>query len=369
MLFLTIKYEVFTVRIFSKLFIFLMCLLCVATLIAFAGDFSASYAIGAGGYRGISLYRDRYSSVDEVYLGGIPVGISLLDRGLIVVGITEVITDGGAISPANEAGVRVNDIILELDGQCLYSAEQLARIINTSESTINLKLKRNKEILEIKITPHTDVLSKQRKIGIFVKEGLDGVGTLTFARADKKRFGALGHAIVDQDTKMLVEMNSGALYSCVIEGYIKGAEGKAGALKGVFNKELSKISIIDNNTSYGLYGTYDERLIKDRPKVKTGSRDTVRPGKAYIVTTISGNNPAMYEIEIIKTAYQNSPAEKSMIIRVTDQTLLKTTGGIVQGMSGSPIVQNEKIIGAVTHVFINDPTKGYGLYIDWMLEN
>ncbi len=355
-------------RFFSKLFIFVMCLLCVSTLIVFAGEFSLSYAVGASGYRGASIYRDRYSSV-EVYLGGIPVGISLLDRGLIVVGVTEIITEQGAVSPASESGVRINDIIVELNGQQIYSAEQLTNLINRSDKHITLKLKRKQEVLEVKILPHTDVLSRQRKIGIYVREGLDGVGTLTYARDDNKRFGALGHAIIDQDTKLLAEMNSGALYNCVIEGYVKGAEGKAGALKGVFNKDLSRISSIDNNNSFGLYGTYSERLIRNRPKIKTGSRESVRPGKAYVCTTIGGTAPQMYEIEIIKTVYQSAPAEKSMVIRVVDGRLLESTGGIVQGMSGSPIIQNDKLIGAVTHVFINDPTKGYGLYVDWMLEN
>lgn len=358
-------------RFFSKLLIFVMCILCLSLLVAYSGEtYSVNYAIGASGYKGFNIYKYKYqNSVDEVYLGGIPVGISLLERGLIVVGISDVITEKGAVSPANDGGVKINDIILEIDNKTLYSAEQLSQMIVNSEDIITLKIQRNKEIIFVKINPEIDSLSKNKKIGIYIKEGLDGVGTLTYARIDNKRFGALGHAIIDQDTKSLANMNSGALYSCVIKGYNKGVEGKAGALKGVFNKELSKISVIDNNTNYGLYGVYNDRLIKERPKIQVGTRDTVRPGRASICTTIGGTSPEMYDIEIIKSSYQNIPEEKSMVIRVTDKRLLYTTGGIVQGMSGSPIIQNGKLIGAVTHVFINDPTKGYGLYIDWMLDN
>ncbi|NCA66785.1 MAG: SpoIVB peptidase [Clostridia bacterium] len=358
-------------RLFSKLFIFVMCVMCIGLFAAYSNiDTSNGYALVGGGYKGISINRERIQNgVEEVYLGGIPVGISLLDRGLVVVGLTDVITESGAKRPAADGGVLSNDIILEINGVTLRSAEELSQIVNKSKSHVILKIQRKKEIIEAKVLPEIDTLSKQKKLGIYVKEGLDGVGTLTYAREDKKRFGALGHAIIDNDTKCQAEINSGALYRCVIEGYNKGIEGKAGALKGVFSKGLNKISFIDSGNRFGLYGTYNDMLVKDRPKIKVGNRETVRPGKAYICTTISGSSPQLYEIEIIKTSYQNIPDEKSMVIRILDERLLATTGGIVQGMSGSPIIQNDKLVGAVTHVFINDPTKGYGLYIDWMLNN
>ncbi len=356
-------------RFFSKLFIFVLCALCICIFAVYSGNsFSISYAFGSAGYKGVSLARDPLP-VEEVYLGGIPVGISLIDHGLFVVGVADVVTEKGAVSPAGEAGIRISDIILEVEGIELKNADQLIRLVAQSVDDVELKLQRNGDIFTVKVSPQIDSLSKQKKLGIYVKEGLDGVGTLTYARKDNKRFGALGHAIVDNDTRIKAEISSGALYSCVIEGYVKGVEGKAGALKGVFNKDLKKVSSIDSNNNYGLYGSYDDRLIRDRPLIKVGSRDTIRPGKAYICTTISGSIPQLYEIEIIKTAYQNAPGEKSMVIRVTDLRLLRTTGGIVQGMSGSPIIQNDNLVGAVTHVFINDPTKGYGMYIDWMLDN
>lgn len=358
-------------RILTKSFIFVLCVLCICALIGFSGaGVSLSYAFGHSGYKGIDLFPDRYASkVDEVYLGGTPVGISLIEKGLVIIGFTDVITDKGAISPTAGTPIRPNDILLSINGLELKGAEDIYKIVGESEGEITLKLLRGKRTYETKLTPVLDSLTKQRKMGIYVKEGIDGVGTLTYARTDNGRYGALGHAIIDSDTKCYAGINSGALYSCVIDGYVKGTEGKAGELKGIFSKGLKRTSVIDNNNSFGIYGEYEKKLIDGRPKIKIGNRQNVRPGKAYICTTIKGTKPTYYEIEIIKSNHQNSPSEKSMVIRITDQRLLRTTGGIVQGMSGSPIIQNDRLVGAVTHVFINDPTKGYGLYIEWMLDN
>lgn len=357
-------------RFFSKCFIFILCLLCIGVFISFGGGITPSYAFGHSGYKGIDLFPDKHApQADEVYLGGIPVGISLVEKGIVIIGLADVITEEGAVCPVKGTPIRPNDILLAINEEKLESARDIIRIVDSSEGEVSLKVLRNTRIFEAKVTPIKDIISNRKKLGIFVKEGVDGVGTLTYARPDNKRFGALGHPIVDSDTKSYASINKGSLYRCVVEGYVKGEEGKAGELRGIFSKSLRKISVVDKNNSFGIYGEFEDKLVDGLPKIKLGNRQGIRPGKAYINTTIKGCKPTMYEIEIIKTNHQSNPTDKSMVIRVTDPRLLRTTGGIVQGMSGSPIIQNNKLVGAVTHVFINDPTKGYGIYIEWMLNN
>ena len=206
-----------------------------------------------------------------------------------------------------------------------------------------------------------DALSGKNKLGLLLQDQIEGIGTMTYT--DGKSFYALGHTIKDMNGNNVIA-NGGNIYIANINGYIRGQKGRAGELSGSFITIDNALGNITANNDFGLYGQLKEDYQGEL--VPLGSKSDAQPGTAYIYTTIDGMAPQKYEIQIIKTNNQNRPSEKSMVLRITDKRLLDTTGGIVQGMSGSPIIQNGKLIGAVTHVFTSDPTKGYGVYVDWM---
>ena len=310
-----------------------------------------------------------YAETPEVYLGGTPIGIGLAEEGLIVTGIVDVITDEGAVCPARGSEILTDDVILKVNGDAILNVRDFAEKVQNAENDVSLTVKRGERDLLITLTPVTDILTGLRKLGITVKSGINGIGTLTFVLPEDMRFGALGHGIVDADTGKTFLCDDGSVYSCVISGYRRGENGKAGALSGRFLDRNQPIGRIRRCDEFGIYGIAEAQMTKNLEKIAVGNRRDVKTGEALIYSTIEGLEPRAYKIEIIKVASQKKPQEKSMLIRVTDEELLEKTGGILQGMSGSPIVQDGKLVGAVTHVLVNDSTLGYGLYIDWMLEN
>ena len=209
------------------------------------------------------------------------------------------------------------------------------------------------------------------RLGLWIRDNAAGVGTLTYVRQDNFRFGALGHPVCDIDTGKIMPVSGGNIYKCSIVGFNKGVRGNPGELRGLFLKSGVSVGELDNNNNFGVYGKINEEYVKAMgvEPMMVGFRDSVKTGKAKILSTIDGGKPEEYEIEIIKLNYQSESDKKSMVLRITDERLLNSTGGIVQGMSGSPIIQNGKLVGAVTHVFVSDPTKGFGVYIDWMIDN
>jgi stage IV sporulation protein B len=193
---------------------------------------------------------------------------------------------------------------------------------------------------------------------------------MTFYHKESNKFGALGHGIADIDTGKLLNVDKGLVMNAKISDVEQGKKGTPGEIKGVFYKTDDILGEIYDNNDYGIYGILKENNeIKNREPIPIGYKDEVEVGKAYILSTLDDNKIEKYEIEILKAEPQEKAAQKSMVVKVTDEKLLNKTGGIIQGMSGSPIIQNGRLIGAITHVFVNDPTKGYGLYIEWMLEN
>lgn len=310
---------------------------------------------------------------EYVYVGGMPIGMTIASKGVIVIGVTDIITENGNISPSRAAGLENGDVLTEIAGEEIQGVTSLDRIINSPENCgQNLKLKyirKNKERIT-EITPALDVSSGRYKLGLWIRDSAAGIGTLTFIKETKNgySFGALGHPICDPDTLTVVPVRSGDIYRCNVVGIKRSEKGAPGEIKGVFLKEGKRLGEIKKNNKFGVFGSMNERLINPLfPKpIEVCPRRAVKPGKAKIVTTV-GDEVKQYDIEIIKTNYQRSSEEKSMVIRVVDSELLQKTGGIVQGMSGSPIIQNGKLVGAVTHVFINDPTKGFGVYLDWMI--
>ena len=303
-----------------------------------------------------------------VYLGGSPIGIGLAEEGLIVTGLVDVITDKGASCPARGLDIVAGDVIVAIKEEPIEGVGDFARKIQTSsDDMIALTLKRGDSTITVTLSPVTDALTGLKKLGLTLKSGINGIGTMTFVTSDGK-FGALGHGIVDADTGKPFLSDEGSVYSCRINGFKRATNGTAGELSGTFLDRDKPIGRIERCNAFGVYG-YLESDAFHSEAIETAAPKEVKTGDALIYSTIHGEKPKAYKIEIVKTANQKKAQEKSMLIRVTDPELLAETGGILQGMSGSPIVQNGKLIGAVTHVLVNDSTLGYGLYIDWMLEN
>jgi len=308
----------------------------------------------------------------EVTPGGNSIGVRLSSKGVLVVGHSEVMVNNEKMeSPAKKCGVEIGDLIISANGQKIESSEELIESVKKSNSEIlKLEIIRNNENLskEVKLVEEKE---EGYKIGLWVRDSTAGVGTMTFYDAKSGKFGALGHPVTDGDTNEPFSTKEGDLLKSSIISVRKGEKGSPGELKGIFQDENSPIGKINKNTQCGIFGEGNKNICKsiNSKTMPVAFRNEIEVGSATILTTIDENGTKEYKIEIIKLFEQNEPGPKSMIIKITDEELLQKTGGIVQGMSGSPIIQNGKIIGAVTHVLINKPDVGYGIYIDWMLED
>jgi stage IV sporulation protein B len=324
-----------------------------------------------GEYQNRNLSLPSQKTRESVYLGGMPLGLEFKTRGLIIVGKTDVVTSDGLVNPTKDSNIEAGDILLSVEGLEVNTAEELSEIINREiyrGKELRVKIRRKGQEIDTVISSVKDFSTGIFKTGLWIRQDTFGVGTLTFIRKDL-RYGALGHPVVDEDTKDILFIRGGSVRPCTVAGCIKGERGKPGEIKGMIIKNAESYGSVDKNGIYGVYGYLNNILSNDLYKepVEIMPRSQVKPGKAYILTTLNGSQPQKYEIQIVKTSYQAKPCDRSMVIKITDYRLLSVTGGIVQGMSGSPIIQNDRLCGAVTHVFINDPTRGYGLYADWMV--
>ncbi|WP_027624663.1 SpoIVB peptidase [Clostridium lundense] len=307
----------------------------------------------------------------SVYPGGQPIGVKLNTKGVLVVALSDLDTDKGKItSPASLAGVQIGDSIVEINNEKITNAEKVSSIINGSEGKeLNFTIERKGTVIRKKIKP-VKTNDGKYKIGLWIRDSTAGVGTLTFYDDKTGIFAALGHPITDVDTGTILNVNSGQIVNSSIVAVRKGVRGTPGELKGIFVDEDVVLGEITKNTECGIFGKSNLNLKnKYNKKMKLALRNEIKEGPAQILTTIDGNDPKLYNIMVEKLLPQNSPGPKSMVIKITDKKLLEKTGGIVQGMSGSPIIQDNKIIGAVTHVLINKPDTGYGIYIEWMLKD
>lgn len=308
---------------------------------------------------------------EKIYLGGIPIGVIADSGGIIVTDFVDVISKDGTRCPAKESGLTVGDLITKINGVDMRNVKDIKRVIdkNTGNKPLDIEFIRNNVKNSTKLEPSLDTALKEYKLGIIAKNDIAGVGTLTYIKSSDGRFGGLGHRIYDSANPNIDLYKKGNIFACTIVGSVKGSNGKAGELRGVFERGGKPKGKVDKNNDFGIFGYADKEIYKDLQQISIGSKSQVKMGKAHIYTTINGCIPEKYEIEIIKNVRQDGPEQKGMVIRITDARLLDKTGGIVQGMSGSPIIQNDRLIGAVTHVFLNDATKGYGIYIDWMIGN
>ena len=305
--------------------------------------------------------------------GGNSIGVVLHSRGVIVVGNSPInVANGGQVSPAKEGGINIGDVILSINDIMVQSDSQVADIIDHSgkdNGTLDIVLKRGDKQISINITPVLCEDTKRYRIGLFVRDSAAGVGTLTFYDPNSHIYGALGHIITDSDTNQPIDCEQGKIVAAKVSGIQHGLRGQPGEKIGVFIDEDHLLGDIQKNTKFGIYG----KLAIDIPNdlyseaIPIASMNQIETGSAEMLTVIDGQTIERFNIEIQKINLQEAPEGKGLVIKVTDPVLLEKTGGIVQGMSGSPIIQNGKIVGAVTHVFVHDPTRGYGCFIDWML--
>lgn len=309
----------------------------------------------------------------ELYPGGQPVGVKLNTKGVLVVALSDI--DAGKekiASPASMSGIQIGDSILEINKIPIMCCEDALNQINNSKGReIEVLIERNGESLIKKIVPRRSASDENYKIGLWIRDSTAGVGTLTFYDNNKNTFAALGHPITDVDTGSILKVSKGSIVNSSIISVKKGEKGDPGELRGIFINEQSPIGSIVKNTNCGIFGSGSRKLINENynKPMKIALRNEIKLGAAKILTTIEGDSPKEYDVEIEKLLQQDNAGPKSMIIKVVDSRLLEKTGGIVQGMSGSPIIQDNRIIGAVTHVLVNKPDTGYGIYIEWMLKD
>ena len=307
----------------------------------------------------------------NIYAGGDIVGFSLNSEGVIVISTSKVESMQGQVDTLKNSNIQKGDVIKKIENSEIKSVADICRVTNKDDckdKDLNVELCRNGETIFTTIKNTYDKNSRLYKLGLWVKDDASGIGTLTFVKEEDNRFGALGHAICDNDTKTVFDAKSGEMYKCSVIGLKKGVKGKAGEIKGLFLQGKNNLGTVEKNCECGVYGQFEDEnyLNSNKEILKAGGRMYAKAGKAILRSAVDGKLKD-YEIEIVKTNYQSTKNEKNMVIRVTDKELLEKTGGIIQGMSGSPIIQNGRIVGAVTHVFINDPTKGFGIYLDWMI--
>jgi stage IV sporulation protein B len=305
---------------------------------------------------------------ERVYASGEPVGIYAKSQGVLVVG-TGNVTDisGTECRPADKL-VKSGDYIVSVNGEAVTQKEELIEKINAYGAQREiLGIQRKEEYIEVSILP-VESSSGNYLLGIWVRDDLAGVGTLTYYREDGS-FGALGHAISDGDTGELFEISEGYLYTADIVGIHKGERGTPGELAGVIDyREESFLGNITDNTILGIHGVLEETATEElmAEEYEVAYKQDVRTGAAFILSSVSGEMKS-YEIQIENLDYNGSEENKGILFQVTDPELLELTGGIVQGMSGSPIIQSGRLVGAVTHVFVSDSAMGYGIFIEKML--
>ena len=298
---------------------------------------------------------------------GTPFGIKMFTNGVMVVGVADIESAGKMINPAAVAGVKVGDIITEVNGKAVTQNSQVAKLIESSAGApVELSIKRNEETLTATLTPILSDVDGSYKGGLWVRDSTAGIGTVTFYDPSNGSFGGLGHGICDVDTNELMPLRSGDVVSVTISGIVKAQKGRAGELRGYFNNDFP-VGQLQANSEGGVYGTLNSSPVSTEA-IPLAVKQEVKTGAAQIYTTVDGTTPRPYGIEIESINYQDGTKTKNLVVKVTDPDLLSKTGGIVQGMSGSPIVQNGKLVGAVTHVFVNDPTRGYGILAENMLE-
>ncbi len=324
------------------------------------GDYEASLSIFGIPYKSLKV---RVLENDEVIVGGQAIGIRLYSDSLIVIAVGRV--NENEKSPAQEAGIKEGDVIVSINGEAVGTPEEFSKKIADSTGTVTLGIETEGEVREVSVTPEISQQDNKKRIGLWVRDSTAGVGTLTYMNDKDMTYGALGHGVSDSDTGVKFTVRDGSIEECAVAEIKKGDKGVPGELKGAFLTDARILGKITKNEKEGIFGKL--LSVPEGEKVPLGHKSEIKKGKAYIRTSLDGKVVKEYEIEIMKVSKNGNNPSKGLVIRVTDEELLAATGGIVQGMSGSPILQDGKLIGAVTHVLVNDPTRGYGIFIENMI--
>ena len=297
--------------------------------------------------------------------GGTPFGIKMFTDGVMVVGKSDIKVGMESVNPSKIAGIKIGDMIVEVNGQPASRISDVMRpILNSDGSDIHLRVNRAGEELDFTLTPVQTEYDGTFKAGLWVRDSSAGIGTLTFYNPSTLAFAGLGHAVCDVDTGRIMPLARGEIVDVNISGSNVGLSGRPGELKGSFNSE-ARLGLVFINSEMGVFGILDESALNMAP-IPMATRHEIRPGPATVLSTISGNKPQEFEAVVERVNYSESENTKNMVVRITDERLIASTGGIVQGMSGSPIIQDGKLIGAITHVFVNDPTRGYSIFAENM---
>ncbi|MBC8080810.1 MAG: SpoIVB peptidase [Gorillibacterium sp.] len=311
----------------------------------------------------------------KVVPGGQTIGVKLQSAGILVVGHHRISVDGNKlVSPGENANLLVGDLIVSVNGVPIREVDKIGTFTEKaglSGSTLHFIVVRNGNRVNVKLKPAYDINDHSYRLGLYIRDSAAGVGTLTFYAPEQKRYGALGHIITDMDTQLPIVVGGGEIVHSNVTSIAKSQNGDPGEKIAHFFRESRVLGDIEKNTPFGIFGNMTD--IPDHGVVAkalpVAFAKEVKEGPAQIYTVVSGQKVEKFNVEITHVSKQAFPATKGLVLQITDKRLLERTGGIVQGMSGSPIIQNGKIVGAVTHVFVNNPTAGYGCFIEWMLRD
>ncbi|GGH25050.1 SpoIVB peptidase [Paenibacillus segetis] len=310
----------------------------------------------------------------KVIPGGQTIGVKVKSAGILVVGHHQVNTDNSKISPGEVAGIQVGDLITHINKVELKDVKEVGEIVEKSgdvKKPLKITYKRKGKEYFTSLNPAYDKEDKAWRMGLYIRDSAAGVGTLTFFAPEHKVYGALGHVITDMSTQTPIVVGSGEILQSSVTSISKSESGEPGEKRAHFLKEGRTLGNIERNTHFGIFGKMPENpehSVYNKP-IPVAFSEEVKEGPAEILTVVEGQRVERFKVEIVHVSRQSAPETKGLVIRITDPRLIEKTGGIVQGMSGSPIIQNGKLIGAVTHVFVNDPRSGYGCFIEWMLQD
>lgn len=327
-------------------------------------------------YAGLPIKKVDVKVLEDfrVIPGGQSIGVKLNTAGILVVGHHQIRTENGKVSPGELAGIKVGDLIVEINGKKIEKTVEISDIVQQAgkdKKPLLLKINREESIFSTELLPQKEVEEDTFKLGLYIRDSAAGIGTMTFFEPNSKKYGALGHVISDMDTKKPIVVNNGEIVRSTVTSIEKGSNGNPGEKLARFSSDKEVIGDINRNSPYGIFGELNQKIknnIFDQP-IPIALSSQVKTGKAQILTVVENDEVEVFDIEIVSSIPQKFPATKGMVIKITDPRLIEKTGGIVQGMSGSPIIQGGILVGAVTHVFVNDPLSGYGVHIEWMLKD
>ena len=325
---------------------------------------------------GIPMKKVNIDVLNEIKVvpGGQSIGIKLNPLGVLVVGHHLVQAKSAQVSPGEKADIQVGDIITSINDQKVTNMKDISQYIDEAGETgkpLQLSIRRGEEELERELEPVFDENEQMYKVGMYIRDSAAGIGTMTFIDPKSQKYGALGHIISDMDTKKPIVVDDGQIVQSTVTSIEKGKNGNPGEKLARFDPSENIIGSIHTNSPFGIFGkmnaTFSNGISNEALPITLPHE--VKKGPAKILTVVEGNQVEEFDVEIVSSIEQTSPATKGLVVKITDEKLLAKTGGIVQGMSGSPIIQDGKLVGAVTHVFVNDPTQGYGIHIEWMLKD